>query len=97
MRPKTLNPFLAALMLSLGDAFASPTDKLREQQDLVKVATPVPPAANRMMKLQRRVLTRKTRKFTEVDQVRLDAAQAKRERRQLRNIRNQQRQLAGLI
>jgi len=97
MSKVTRNPFLAALALTAAEMFTAPGEKLQASQDVVKNAMPLPPAVNRMLKMQRRAVKVKGRKFTEQDQLRIDAAQAKRARRQQRNIRNQQFQMAGEI
>ena len=91
IRPR--NPFLAALALTAGQMFITPGEKLQASQDVVKTAMPLPPAANRMLKMQRRMITVKTRT---PDPLRLAAAQAKRERRQQRNLRLAQKQQGGV-
>jgi hypothetical protein len=97
MNKITRNPFLAALALTAAQVFNEPNQKLQASQEVVRTAMPLPPAVNRMLKMQRRAVKVKGRKFTDQDQLRIDAAQAKRARRQQRNIRNQQFQMAGEI
>jgi hypothetical protein len=97
MNKVTRNPFLAALALTAGQMFTAPGERLQASQYVVKTAMPLPPAVNRMLKMQRRVAKVNSRKFTDQDQLRIDAAQAKRARRQQRNIRNQMTQMAGEI